>query len=262
MTDPGKRTILCVDDEEDVLNVLARTFEDLYKVRTAMDGKEAMEIFLHEDISLVITDQVMPEMEGTELLAKINLIKPICKKILLTGFEDINIAIDAINSGGVDKYLTKPWDKKALLKIVGDLLSDLDTDEYIVDITGDARDFKEKIQAIKKSAERQSRFLDSFIAGICMVDADNRIEYVNNPGMKLMQCKDYSILKGKPVKDFFPLDNAGQELFYASYKKGDWSPRPLPMKMCNNQETTVQAYITFAGNKDQIVGIIFNTDPE
>ena len=91
---------------------------DTYTVLTAAGGGEALKIFNEKDIALVITDQRMPEMEGTELLARINEAKPACKKILLTGYADINAAVDAINMGSVDKYFSKRqgWPGKSALR--------------------------------------------------------------------------------------------------------------------------------------------------
>ncbi len=130
MAEQKKRTILCVDDEPDIVSALQDTLMDVYNVKTATSGAEALKIFDEEDIGCVISDQRMPEMEGTELLAKINEIKPICKKILLTGYADINAAIDAINLGAVDKYFSKPWEDDELLKAIEDLLKELDLDEF------------------------------------------------------------------------------------------------------------------------------------
>ena len=128
MSDAPRVTILCVDDEPDVVDTLFDTVMDIYDVKTATSGEEALKIFDEEDISLVISDQRMPEMEGMELLTKINEKKPICKKILLTGYEDIKVAIDAINLGKVDGYICKPWDDDEITKVVEELLVMYKTD--------------------------------------------------------------------------------------------------------------------------------------
>lgn len=126
MTDDKKRTILCVDDEPDVAISLYDTFMDFYDVKTANSGKEALKIFNEEDISLIISDQRMPEMEGTELLAEIHKIKPTCKKILLTGYADVNAVIDADKLGTVDKCYNKPWDDEELIDAVKGLIEELE----------------------------------------------------------------------------------------------------------------------------------------
>ena len=118
MAGDKKLSILCVDDEKDIVDSLFDTFMDDYDVKTALSGEEALKIFDEEDIAVIITDQRMPEMEGTELLALINEKKPYCKKILLTGYADVNAAVDAINKGSVDKYFSKPWDDAELKRIL------------------------------------------------------------------------------------------------------------------------------------------------
>ncbi len=122
MSDNAKLTILCVDDEQDIVNSLYDTFMSKYNVLTALNGADALDIFDKENITLIITDQRMPGMTGSELLAKINESKPLCKKILLTGYSDINAAIDAINNGAVDKYFSKPWDEDELVRTVDTLI--------------------------------------------------------------------------------------------------------------------------------------------
>ena len=119
-----EKTILCVDDEENIVECLYDTLaiENEYQVKTALGGKEALEIFDQEDVALAISDQRMPEMEGTELLAQINEKNPLCKKILLTGYADINAAVDAINKGCVDRYFNKPWDDGELVMAVNHLM--------------------------------------------------------------------------------------------------------------------------------------------
>lgn len=122
MPEEKKLTILCVDDEEEIACSLQDTFMDLYEVKTANSGEEALKIFNEEDISLVISDQRMPGMQGTELLAKINEIKPTCKKIILTGYLGSSTSMDEINKSPIDKMFSKPWDDDELIQEVKDLL--------------------------------------------------------------------------------------------------------------------------------------------
>ena len=123
MVEKKKSTLLAVDDEQHIVDSLYDTFMDKYNVLTALSGAEALDIFNKADIALVITDQRMPGMTGSELLARINKLKPVCQKILLTGYADINAAIDAINNGAVNKYIAKPWDDDELLQTVDHLIT-------------------------------------------------------------------------------------------------------------------------------------------
>jgi adenylate cyclase len=109
-----KFPILYVDDEEHNLISFAATFRKEYKIHTAINGNEAIEIMRHNDIKLVITDQRMPEMTGIQLLEKLSPEFPDSIRMILTGFSDIEVIIDAINSGRVFRYITKPWDENEL----------------------------------------------------------------------------------------------------------------------------------------------------
>ena len=103
-----------MDDEKDNLTVFFSTFRRKYKVFLASSGQEGMAIMKNNDIQLVITDQRMPEMTGTAFLEKIIPDYPDCIRIILTGFSDIDAVIQAINKGGVYRYITKPWDREEM----------------------------------------------------------------------------------------------------------------------------------------------------
>jgi adenylate cyclase len=85
-----------------------------YKIYTATNGNDALEIMRNNDVRLVITDQRMPEMTGIQLLEKIGPEFPDSIRMILTGFSDIEVIIEAINSGRVFRYITKPWDENEL----------------------------------------------------------------------------------------------------------------------------------------------------
>lgn len=102
--------LLCVDDEPDNVDALERLFRKKYKVFKATSGAEALEILKKEEISLIISDQRMPQMTGVEFLEKSIELQPDAIRILLTGYTDIDSVISAINSGQIYRYVTKPWD--------------------------------------------------------------------------------------------------------------------------------------------------------
>lgn len=102
-------SILFVDDEVDNLTVFKASFRRDFKVFTANGGEEALEILQSNFIKVIITDQRMPGMSGLDLLKIVSEKYPTIKKIILTGFTDIKLVIEAINTGSVYRYLTKPW---------------------------------------------------------------------------------------------------------------------------------------------------------
>lgn len=106
--------IMIVDDEPANLRTLERLFRPDYQVVTAPSGAEALALLAQHDVALMISDQRMPAMTGIELMVKTVAIRPQMVKILLTGYTDVGALIDAVNSGLVYRYLTKPWNNDDL----------------------------------------------------------------------------------------------------------------------------------------------------
>lgn len=116
---PKKPKMLVVDDEPDNLDLLYRTFRRNFNVFKAESGVKALDILAEEgEVAVIISDQRMPEMKGTEFLSKTVPQFPNTVRIILTGFTDIEDLVDAINSGQVYKYITKPWDPNELKAVV------------------------------------------------------------------------------------------------------------------------------------------------
>ena len=106
--------IMIVDDEPANLRVLERLFRPDYQVVTAPSGAEALALLEQHDVALLISDQRMPVMTGIDLMTKTVAIRPQMVKILLTGYTDVGALIEALNSGLVYRYLTKPWNNDDL----------------------------------------------------------------------------------------------------------------------------------------------------
>ncbi|MBE9178225.1 response regulator [Oculatella sp. LEGE 06141] len=115
----SKPKILVVDDEPDNLDLLYRTFHREYKVLRAESGPAALEILASEgEVAVIISDQRMPFMSGTEFLSLTATQYPDIIRIILTGYTDVGDLVEAINSGKVFKYVTKPWDDDELKAVV------------------------------------------------------------------------------------------------------------------------------------------------
>ncbi|MGD1913406.1 MAG: GAF domain-containing protein [Rivularia sp. (in: cyanobacteria)] len=114
-----KPKILVVDDEPDNLDLLYRTFYREYKVLRATSGPAALELLAKEgDVSVIISDQRMPMMSGTEFLSLTATQYPDIIRIILTGYTDVEDLVEAINAGKVFKYVTKPWEAEELKALV------------------------------------------------------------------------------------------------------------------------------------------------
>ncbi len=122
-TTSKKPSILLVDDEERILRTLTMLLRMQYQVFATTDGNEALKIMAKEKINVIISDQRMPLMVGTELLKQAKQLSPNTVRILLTGYADTDAALDSVNEGEIFRYINKPWGPKELRDTVADAVS-------------------------------------------------------------------------------------------------------------------------------------------
>lgn len=115
-----KPTLLLIDDEERILRSLRMLFFAHYNVKITTDAHEAIQILRTEKVHVVISDQRMPMMQGSELLRIAREISPATMRILLTGYSDLNASIASVNEGEVFRYLLKPWLGDEVKKVVAE----------------------------------------------------------------------------------------------------------------------------------------------
>jgi len=110
-----ERVLLLVDDEDNIVRALVRLLRrEGYKILTANSGAEGLEILKENEVGVILSDQRMPEMNGTEFLSRVKVLYPDTVRIVLSGYTDLNSVTDAINHGAIYKFLTKPWDDELL----------------------------------------------------------------------------------------------------------------------------------------------------
>jgi serine phosphatase RsbU (regulator of sigma subunit)/FixJ family two-component response regulator len=144
--DKIKLKLMVVDDEPDNLDLLYRTFRREFQVCKAESGVKALEVLDDEgEMAVIISDQRMPEMNGTEFLGKTVDRFPDTVRILLTGYTDVEDLVDAINAGQVFKYITKPWNPEELKSVVQQA-----ADTYKV--------VKQRTNSLNRSLRRESLF--------------------------------------------------------------------------------------------------------
>lgn len=110
-TEQSRQTLLIVDDEPNILAALTRLFRrEEFNILTAQSPTEAFEHLAKQSVQVILSDQRMPEMSGTEFFARVRQLYPDTIRIVLTGYTDLDSVTDAINRGAIYKFLTKPWD--------------------------------------------------------------------------------------------------------------------------------------------------------
>lgn len=110
-----ERILLLVDDEENITASLVRLLRrDGYTILRANSGQGGLDLLAQHKVGVIISDQRMPGMTGTEFLIKVKESYPDTVRIVLSGYTELNSVTDAINRGAVYKFLTKPWEDDLL----------------------------------------------------------------------------------------------------------------------------------------------------
>ena len=143
-TNENKRAkILVVDDEEGNLVSLKNLLEPLYEVFVEISPDQALDVFEDHDIDLILSDQRMPEMLGTELLEKIKERSEDNVRIIITGYTDARDLITCINKDLIYKYIMKPWAPGDITTIVAEALTHLEDKRKLDKLISWARDKEE-----------------------------------------------------------------------------------------------------------------------
>lgn len=216
-----KIKILFVDDEENVLRSLKRLFaDDDYIILTASSGQEGIEILEKEMPQIIVSDYRMPSMNGIDFLRKAYIRKPDAVRIVLSGYADTAVVIEAINEGQIYKLIPKPWNDDELKIAISNAV-----DRYIlykrnVALTEELQNKNEELmrlnQELKQLLKEKSELLEfkskilanfqniinAIPVGIMGVDFDNNIVQVNQAWLDIVGI-DWNSL-GENIDFFLP----------------------------------------------------------
>lgn len=158
--EPSKHAILLVDDEPEILFSLKGLLRREFELHTAESGQAALEILRQHTIHVVMTDQRMPEMTGVELMGRVKTEHPDAIRMVFTGYADIKAVVDAINNGGLYRYITKPWDPDDLVVLLRDAAAEYDAVVQRRQLLVDLRKHVEAGQQFAQHAVDQATALD------------------------------------------------------------------------------------------------------
>lgn len=111
-------TVLYLDDEPGNRQAFKAAFRKDFNVLLAGDLNEAWQTLIHDRVHVMISDQRLRGAQGSEILQVVRERFPLVRRMLMTGYSDIQTVIDAINMGGVSRYITKPWDHSLVVQAV------------------------------------------------------------------------------------------------------------------------------------------------
>jgi len=122
---PSIPVVLFVDDDDPNRQAFQAAFRRNFVVRTASGMEEAWAWLSRGGVDVLITDQRMPGISGSELLHLVKDRFPTVRRMLMTGFADVQAVIDAVNRGGLTHYLSKPWDPGEVIRAVEQAVADV-----------------------------------------------------------------------------------------------------------------------------------------
>ena len=127
----AEHAVLFVDDEGNILKAVQRLLRnEPWDVLTASRGSEALEILDQTPAQVVVSDQRMPEMSGVDLLQAIRERRPNVVRMMLTGYTEMNVAVEAINRGEIFRLITKPWNDEELKATLRQAFDHFDLSAY------------------------------------------------------------------------------------------------------------------------------------
>ena len=117
-------TILCVDDEEAILKSLERILRiDGYKIISVLSGEEGLEVLKTNEVDLIIADQRMPQMSGSEFLSIVKEEYPDIPRIMISGYSNVDDLVKAFEQAEISLFLAKPWSNNELRDIIRNTLT-------------------------------------------------------------------------------------------------------------------------------------------
>jgi response regulator RpfG family c-di-GMP phosphodiesterase len=214
-------TILCVDDEQSILNALKRLLrKEGYQLMFANSGKEGLEILKAHEIHLVISDQRMPEMSGTEFLEIVKEKYPEVLRIILTGYSDIDSITESINKGNIYKFFFKPWNDIRLKSEIRQITEQIQLiqankrlDETVVQQNKELNEMNTKVEHLVRKCTHEMELenhilqfshaiLEDLPLSVMGIDNDGVIVTINKMAQQII-CKE-GVKRGQLVSDYFP----------------------------------------------------------
>ncbi len=218
----SSHTVLCVDDEVNVLNALKRLFrKEGYRLLTTSSGADALKLLQDNPVHMIISDQRMPGMSGTELMAKVKEFYPDMIRIILTGYTDVDTITESINQGHIYKFFLKPWNDQSLVLEIRQALEQYDLiqtnkalHKQVLERNESFRRINDKLEHLVQERTREVEIqnhalalshtiLENLPIPIIGVSDELMVVLIN----KAVHALDAGIQIGRPVSDYISGDS-------------------------------------------------------
>ncbi|SDH60928.1 putative bifunctional diguanylate cyclase/phosphodiesterase [Propionivibrio dicarboxylicus] len=154
-----RHTLLIVDDEEYIVRALVRLLRhDPYRILTASSGEQALDVLAANDVHVILSDQRMPGMSGSEFLARAREVCPESVRVVLSGYSDFASISDAVNHGNIYKFIAKPWNDELLRATLAEACERYD---------------------LSRNSTQLTKIYENSAEAIFIADADGNIQSVN-----------------------------------------------------------------------------------
>ena len=225
----NQKVIICVDDERTVLRGLKAELQEAvgnnYMIEIAEGGEEALELIeeLLEDgdeIILIISDHIMPDMKGDELLKQVHLILPKTIKIMLTGQADLEAIANAINYAKLYRYITKPWQAEDLKLTVKQAINSYLQDRQLTEQNAQLQRMNQELATLNSdqavliaklhdNENRLMQFLEAMPVGVGVLNAEGKVYYINKKAKEIFGKGVVSDIPAEQLSEVYQLDQAG-----------------------------------------------------
>jgi PAS domain S-box-containing protein len=237
----SKQVIICVDDETTVLRSLRVELQEAigneYLIEMAQGGEEALDLIeelleAEYEIPLIISDYIMPNMKGDELLKRVHMTLPKTLKILLTGQADLEAVGKAIQYAKLYRYIAKPWqaedlsltvkeavnsylqDKKLAQQNAKLQLLNQELEQSLIALEASHAQMKALNQALSESESRLAQFLDAMPVGVFVTEANGKPYYINQTGQQILGQGIVESVTTEQFQEVYLLYLAGSEQLY------------------------------------------------
>ncbi|MEG4855400.1 adenylate/guanylate cyclase domain-containing protein [Microcoleus sp. B5-D4] len=267
-----QQVIVCVDDDNTVLKSLKAELQEVvgnaYLIEIAEGGEEALELIEEllsdgYEVPLIISDHIMPEMKGDELLKKVHILSPKTIKIMLTGQADIEAVGNAIKNANLYRYIAKPWQQEDLSLTVKEAVNSYIQNKLLASQNAQLQQMNEElahlnreqallITLLHENENRLMQFLEAMPIGVGVLDSEGQVYFVNQKAKEIF---------GKGVVP----DTSAEQLseVYQTYQAGtnqEYPPDDLPIVRALRGENATAEDIE-VHNGDKIISLEISATP-
>lgn len=225
----NQQVIVCVDDDNTVLKSLKAELQDAvgnaYLIEIAESGEEALELIEEllldgYEVPLIISDYIMPDMKGDELLKQVHLLSPKTIKIMLTGQADIQAVANAIKNANLYRYLAKPWEQEDLSLTVKEAVNSYLQNKLLAAQNAQLQQMNQELAELNReqallitqlheNENRLTQFLEAMPIGVRVLNAQGKVYYINKKAKEIFDKQVVPDIPGEQLSEVYQLYQTG-----------------------------------------------------